>query len=230
MLTMRQLSAFEALTDSRLEKDSDNNSSNNSPARRRLIRHHRRAMRERRVELCSHVLAVATAEGASALTGLRAEALRLRPCSLSAVFTAAGALELGLPERPERLHLAELVLSLRPNLPVSWREGVGEATGSPGGGVLYACALTGQEESRHPLRLEMGARLDAATARAEVLLVESDSAEGVQWDDGQYASEEEEEEEEDYTAAGGLLAVPHFGPAVPPIGPAAPRLSPSRAR
>ncbi|KAJ1626630.1 hypothetical protein T492DRAFT_202045 [Pavlovales sp. CCMP2436] len=44
MLTMRQLSAFEALTDSRLEKDSDNNSSNNSPARRRLIRHHRRAM------------------------------------------------------------------------------------------------------------------------------------------------------------------------------------------
>jgi hypothetical protein len=136
---------------------------------------------------------LAMGEGAGAITAVRVEALRLRPCALPAVFIAAGALELDLPEHTERAHLAEFVLSLRTTLPVGWREQaqLDPLTGDEVG-VSYSCAFSGLQGSVHPFRLETSARMDAATARAEELLAAHDEAEGVQWDDRLYADEEEE--------------------------------------
>lgn len=170
-----------------------------------LVAVFRSAQREQRAELSAQLLATATAEGAPAVAPLRAEALRLRPCLLSAVFIAAGALELELPSYPERQHLAELVLSLRTSLPAGWREELPEAglpryqheqqPVSAHGPVAYSCALCGLAGGSHPFRAEVAERMDAAHSRAEQLLARRDASEGVQWDDSLYEQDSDEEEE-----------------------------------
>jgi hypothetical protein len=131
----------------------------------------------------------ATEELVDAVQPACAETLRLRPLALPHLFVAAGALSLDLRVHKERAFLAAFVLALRPTLPVGWHAHA-DAAGGPT--RSYTCAFSLLDDSLHPFVLEMGERLDAASARAVEMLLEKDADEGVVWDDARYAERDGE--------------------------------------
>jgi hypothetical protein len=125
----------------------------------------------------------ATDEIVDAVLPACAEALRLRPLALPQLFVAACAFGLDLREHTQRAYLAAYALALRPTLPAGWHAQPDAA----GGPTRYLCAFSQLDDSLHPFALEMGERLDAASARAVEMLNEKDAEEGVCWDDSEWA-------------------------------------------